>query len=302
MAELNVRFDVRLNQNHFRWTLAALFVALSAAEVGSESVTLNTYYPAPSGVYNYMITTQDTYLARDSKNVTIGGTGTAGLSKLSVAAGAAIGSTYYSGTAAPTNGLIVQGQVGVGTNAPSRQLHVVGANPTTDGIIVEGTATSMEIQLKRGVGSTLKGTIANSASALTYGPQYIADALAIGSETNNMQFFTKNGAIIYNPLSFSGINIGIGGVTSPVSTLDVGNISGDGIATARQSGSLSCSLVKYGNGLTNCPANYYATLVSGVYANDWALGAIVFASVSGGQGTMLCCACPSGAPTCGAPF
>lgn len=40
-----------------------------AMELSSESVTLTTYYPAPSGVYQQMITTGKTHLARDGNDV-----------------------------------------------------------------------------------------------------------------------------------------------------------------------------------------------------------------------------------------
>ena len=51
----------------------ALAIMLCAVpELDSESVTLSTYYPAPSGVYTNMITTNNTYLARDLGSVGIG--------------------------------------------------------------------------------------------------------------------------------------------------------------------------------------------------------------------------------------
>ena len=53
------------------WLVLCLLV-LSAGELGSESVTLTTYYPAPSGVYTQMITTGQTLLARDGGSVGIG--------------------------------------------------------------------------------------------------------------------------------------------------------------------------------------------------------------------------------------
>lgn len=56
---------------------ALLFVALvmgGAYALKSESLTLSTYYPAPSGIYSKMITTNATYLARDGGNVGIGTT------------------------------------------------------------------------------------------------------------------------------------------------------------------------------------------------------------------------------------
>lgn len=53
------------------WLVLA-FLALPAGDLASESVTLTTYYPAPSGVYTQMITTNNTYLARDGGNVGVG--------------------------------------------------------------------------------------------------------------------------------------------------------------------------------------------------------------------------------------
>ena len=42
MAELNIRFDIRLSPGVFRWALVALMLCAAAGDVGSESVTLNT--------------------------------------------------------------------------------------------------------------------------------------------------------------------------------------------------------------------------------------------------------------------
>ncbi|MBI4061557.1 MAG: hypothetical protein HY403_09015 [Elusimicrobia bacterium] len=53
--------------------LAVFFLSsIFAAPLASESVTLTTYYPAPSGVYQQMITTGATYLARDGNSVHVG--------------------------------------------------------------------------------------------------------------------------------------------------------------------------------------------------------------------------------------
>jgi hypothetical protein len=46
------------------WMIGAMLIS-AAPELASESVTLTTYYPAPSGVYTNLITTGNTFLARD---------------------------------------------------------------------------------------------------------------------------------------------------------------------------------------------------------------------------------------------
>ena len=48
------------------------------------------------------------------------------MSKLDVEGGVAIGSSYSGTTAAPTNGLLVEGNVGIGTNEPQNKLDVEG--------------------------------------------------------------------------------------------------------------------------------------------------------------------------------
>jgi hypothetical protein len=69
---LRVQFDLTFPPEALRFCLAAALIAATAVEVASESVTLTTYYPAPSGIYAKLITTGNTYLARDSGNVGIG--------------------------------------------------------------------------------------------------------------------------------------------------------------------------------------------------------------------------------------
>lgn len=75
MSGLTIRFDFTLSPTLTRCGLAGLMMLASAPELSSESVTLSTYYPAPSGVYTQMITTGNTFLARDAGNrVSIGTT------------------------------------------------------------------------------------------------------------------------------------------------------------------------------------------------------------------------------------
>lgn len=72
MAELTIRFDIRVGAGTLRFALAAGLLTFTASELASESVVLTTYYPAPSGVYTQMITTGNSYLARDGGGVSVG--------------------------------------------------------------------------------------------------------------------------------------------------------------------------------------------------------------------------------------
>ena len=72
MANLNIRFEAKLTSRAARWLVVGACLCLMALVVSPEDITLDTYYPAPTGVYTNMITTQQTILARDSGNVGIG--------------------------------------------------------------------------------------------------------------------------------------------------------------------------------------------------------------------------------------
>lgn len=65
VAELRLQLDIRFSPAALRAGLLVLLLSALSTELSSESVTLTTYYPAPSGVYSRMITTGVTYLARD---------------------------------------------------------------------------------------------------------------------------------------------------------------------------------------------------------------------------------------------
>lgn len=153
---IRLNFDLSLvyGPRTFRAPLAALMMLAAAGDLNSESVTLSTYYPAPSGVYTNMITTGNTYLARDGGAASRVGIGTITPgSKLSVAGSLSMGS--YSGDAAPANALIVGGRVGVGTIAPAQALDVVG------NVNVQGGGGSNGYVKINALGCSLSGSVAN---------------------------------------------------------------------------------------------------------------------------------------------
>ncbi len=156
------RVDIHLSvpRTAPRSLLVAALLVLVVPELGSESVTLTTYYPAPSGVYTNMITTGNTYLARDSGNVAIGATSATGKLEVKVAgngtsafrllAGAnafldvtpkLVGGRSQTVLDAANRDVVIQngtGYVGIGTTAPDRKLHVAGDVRVDNGNLYPG--------------------------------------------------------------------------------------------------------------------------------------------------------------------
>lgn len=97
MSEVTIH--VRISPAVMRWGLASGLLSFMAVELASENVTLTTYYPAPSGIYAKMITTNNTFLARDSGNVGIGTT--APTAKLEVTGTGATGGIAINNSGTP---------------------------------------------------------------------------------------------------------------------------------------------------------------------------------------------------------
>jgi hypothetical protein len=72
--KITVQLNLSVPTRTLIFFMAAMLLFTVTPELGSENVTLSTYYPAPSGVYNQMITTGNTYLATTGGNVGIGTT------------------------------------------------------------------------------------------------------------------------------------------------------------------------------------------------------------------------------------
>lgn len=68
---IRLNFDLSFVYGPRTWRapLVAAMLLAAVGDLNSESVTLSTYYPAPSGVYTNMITTGHTYMARDPLTV-----------------------------------------------------------------------------------------------------------------------------------------------------------------------------------------------------------------------------------------
>lgn len=158
MAGIRIQLDLTVPSVPARIVLVAALLALCAGDINSESVVMTTYYPAPSGVYTQMLTTGNTWLARDggalavgtpatlpsgTKMAVVGGRvgigNTAPQSALDVSGGVAVG--VYAGNGAgsspaPANGLIVSGNVGINVAAPADRLDVAGNAQVTGNLTV----------------------------------------------------------------------------------------------------------------------------------------------------------------------
>lgn len=119
VAAVRIQFDLTLPSATSKAALIGLLLAIAAPELGSENVTLTTYYPAPSGIYNQMITTGTTYLARDTGNVGVGTT--APSAKLHVVGNALVAGNVTVNGAATVNGdTTIAGNARVSGSASSK--------------------------------------------------------------------------------------------------------------------------------------------------------------------------------------
>ncbi|MBI3548356.1 MAG: hypothetical protein HY078_04805 [Elusimicrobia bacterium] len=63
---------IGFSRNGIKAALVVLLLGAGTVKLASESMTLTTYYPSPSGIYRLLTSTQRTILARDSGNVGVG--------------------------------------------------------------------------------------------------------------------------------------------------------------------------------------------------------------------------------------
>ena len=98
MSEREITIRLKVLRRISAWGAAALLMCCAVNELLAESMTMTTYYPSPSGVYKRLTATDR----------------------------AAIGGGAYTTSAAPSGGLIVSGNVGIGTITPAATLDVGG--------------------------------------------------------------------------------------------------------------------------------------------------------------------------------
>jgi hypothetical protein len=275
MADINVRFEMSFSRRQLASALALLLISLTAPELGSESVTLSTYYPAPSGIYAKMITTDNTQLARAGGSVQLGTTAT------------------LSTTVNALPKLVVMGgNVGIGvtspddydsTSAADATLHLVGGNYNTYGTVAPNSgdikigdaAQNFKIGLDKTGGGGLAGDVRLTATGTS-------ERIMIGH---------ANGGVHYPTLTVDSGKVGInyGGETANViySALEVGNANGQSGShiIVRQN---NCSEISYTTGQTACGAGYFVTTMSGIMVKYMYLG---YRPSGNNTGSALCCPC-----------
>lgn len=144
--ELTVR--IAITPGLLQALLLASLVSGFPAVLGSETVTLQTYYPAPYGIYTQLRTMNLTTLAETGGSVAIGNSSAAG-NKLRVVGGSTLlegaltvtsGGTTVTGDSTYNNNLTVSGNMGVGTAAGTYRLDVNGKVHTSDYLYINGSA------------------------------------------------------------------------------------------------------------------------------------------------------------------
>lgn len=157
-------------------------------------------------------------ISRSNGNTTIGASATAG-SKIGVYGNMAVGTGYYN-TAAPTNGAIIQGSVGVGNNSPFRTLHVTGEARITDLITDPPT-----VVLGADADGDL-GTLSLSGLSISSGTLTATDASATNEAQTLSVSGTTSGIISLNAIS------GVGGGTATIA-------AGTGITVGQSGGTIT---------------------------------------------------------------
>lgn len=145
MRGFKSRSEIQWGAGLARWALAALMLGALAPDLATESGSLSTYYPVPSGVYSRLITTGSATLARDAGQVGIGTTApaaaldVAGTIRFAAARGEltrlngnpAFGSNGAYPILLEVNGaegarVSPAGNVGVGTRSPATKIEING--------------------------------------------------------------------------------------------------------------------------------------------------------------------------------
>lgn len=136
---------------------------------------------------------------------------------LDVSGGVAIGSSYAGSATAPSNGLVVEGNVGIGTASPTRLLHLAGSSAT---FLMEDTAGSTDEKkwyFQAGGGALYWGAVDDAES----GGQNYARILRSGTSVTQWDLLWALGVGGASVITATPSGVGIMN-DSPAYQLDVG--------------------------------------------------------------------------------
>ena len=207
---------------------------------------------------------------------------------------AAIGNSYKA-IAAPSNGLIVQGDTGIGTSAPTEKLHVVGSIRMVDGLQAAGYIMTSDIN---GVGSWQVAPASGVTNVTATSP-----LISSGGTTPDISTSMSTNKLIGRGTAGTGVmeEITLGtGLSLTGTTLNVGTVSGSILHTtasgtdtytATVTGVTSYNdgdayLVRFTNGNTSgCTLNINSLGAQTLYRNND--GALIGGDIWSGS-EMLC--------------
>lgn len=256
MTEIRVKFDLTFSRRMIVSAGALAMMLCAVPELDSESVTLSTYYPAPSGVYTKMITTGHTFMARD------GG--------------------IYNNASNPNGTVVVLGGI---TNVPAVP------DTTLNGVKLKVVGDVQAHHMKfPGVGGN------SGVAADYYGIYQEAGPWSGTYPDLRVQYHTGisydayygyGGHRFYTGYDGTGNPTGSGPVTGAGPALQINDAVRSGVPIVYTGP--TCTPTSFGLGVQNCPGGTYATFTSGVMVKQ----TTSIGSTDPG-GTMLCCPCPVG--------
>ncbi len=306
MAEIVIRLDLRFGEGWrraSRFLMAGAMVFAAVPELASESVTLTTYYPAPSGVYTTMITTNNTFLARDSGSnggqVTIGSTASGTGQQLDV----------YSYMGAANNGAIRATYPNGGGLAGTEFAALAHRAGFWSALYANQGSASYAGYFN---GSTLfnnggiwgnYGILPSYASWAAYGTGSGGAAIYNDAGSYKTLMLVGNNSAggvrqvsVWDQLNVNGNAVVNGGLTVTGNTTTGGSMydaTGDGSASSYVSAAAlntSCYWSTYGQSANTpvCAGGYYATMVTG-YMSKY----VMMNDGENGAGDLWCCQCPT---------
>jgi hypothetical protein len=160
-------------------------------------------------------------LQASTKNWTFGGSGSPG-STVSSEGNLSIGSSYYT-TAAPSNGAIIQGNVGIGSTTPGQALDV------------QGTVRDLGEVLTSNVPSTTTNTLYNNSGTLYFNGSAVGGSSGLWTTVNTNDVYEQNGS------TYGNVGIGTNLTSNAALTVMNGNV---GIGTWKPNGAL---MIQSGN-------------------------------------------------------